>query len=177
LRKYMILVMVLLCSVILVSGCTSSNNQSNETKTYAQNNISFSYPGGWEIANTTSPNAVVAVADPTTVQSGVPTTLVLIQKSNVTEGSNFESVYAANYASFFNNTEYQQVSEGNITVNGVNALENIYKTNGTGDQRQYRAVWFDSNGNIYVVLCIAKVTDFEKQQPNFNLVVNSFKAQ
>ena len=139
----MILVMVLLCSVILVSGCISNNNQNNETKTYAQNNISFSYPGGWEIANTTSPNAIVAVADPTTVQSGTPTTLVLIQKSNVTEGSNLESVYAANYASFFNNTEYQQVSEGNITVNGVNALENIYKTNGTGDQRQYRAVWFE----------------------------------
>lgn len=167
----------MLCSVILVSGCISNNNQNNETKIYAQNNISFSYPGGWEIANTTSPNAIVAVADPTTVQSGTPTTLVLIQKSNVTDENNLESVYAANYASFFNNTEYQQVSEGNITVNGVNALENIYKTNGSGDQRQYRAVWFSSNGNIYVVLCIAKVADFEKQQPNFNLVVNSFNAQ
>ena len=54
------------------------------------------------------------------------------------------------------------------------ALENIYKSN-TGDQKEYRAVWFNINGNIYVVLFSAKSTDFQAQQDNFNLVINSFK--
>ncbi len=168
--------MVLLCSVVLASGCVT-DNQNNKTKTYAQNNITFTYPGSWDIANTTSPNAVVAVADPTTVQTGTPSTLVVIQKSPVAKGSNFKNVYDTNYASFFNNTGYQQVSEGNITINGVNAFENIYKTNQTGVQKQYRAVWFNLNGNIYVILCSAVATDFEKEQTNFNMIVNSFKAQ
>ncbi len=44
-----------------------------------------------------------------------------------------------------------------------------------GDQKEYRAVWFNENGNIYVVLCSAKSTDFQAQQDNFNLVINSFK--
>ena len=169
--------MVLLCSVVVASGCVSDNKQTNETKTYSQNNISFDYPGGWEIANTTSPNAIVAVADPQTVQNGTPTTLVVIQKPDVTQGSDLNNVYDANYATFFNKTDYQRVSEGNITVSGSNALENIYKTNVSGDQRQYRAVWLSSNNNIYVILCVAKQSDFEAQQANFNLIVNSFKSQ
>jgi hypothetical protein len=176
LRKYIIVVMVLLCSVVFASGCVSDNKQNNVTKNYSQNNISFSYPGGWEIANTTAPNSLVAVADPNTVQNGSPSTLVLIQKPAVAKGTNVSTLYAANYASFFNNT-YQQVSEGNVTVNGVNALENVYKTNTTGDQRQFQVEWLSENGTIYVILCIANTSDFKNQQSNFNLILDSFKAQ
>jgi hypothetical protein len=169
--------MVLLCSVVFISGCVSDNKNSNETQTYSQNNISFTYPGTWEIATATASDSIVAVGDPSTVQSGSPTTLVLIQKANATKGSNITSVYDSNYANFFNNTGYQRVSEGNITVNGATALENIYKTNSTGNQRQYRAVWLYENNTIYVILCIANTNDFQNQQTNFNLIINSFKAQ
>lgn len=175
--KFIVMVILLLCSVVLVSGCVSDNKKTNETKTYSQNNISFTYPGGWEIANTTSQNAVVAVADPTTVQSGSPTTLVLIQKPAVSKGTDINSVYNSNYATFFNKTGFVRISEGNITVNNVTALENVYKTNGTGVSKQYRAVWLDENGSIYVILCIANQSDFENQQDNFNLIINSFKVQ
>ncbi len=74
-------------------------------------------------------------------------------------------------------SDYQRVSEGNITVNGVNALENIYKTNTTVEPTQYRAVWLNEGDNIYVILCIAKVSDFDGQQANFNLILNTFKSQ
>lgn len=166
----------MLCSVVLVSGCVTDNKQNNETQTYSQNNISFNYPGGWATANPTAPNSIAAVADPNSVQSGSPTTVVLIQKPNATAGSNLSDVYASNYATFFNNTEYQRVSEGNITVNGANALENVYTTNST-NPKQYRAVWLDENGTIYVILCIANQSDYKDQQANFNLIINSFKVQ
>jgi len=171
----MILVMVLLCSIVFASGCISENKHSNTTKTYSQNNISFDYPGSWEIANTTSPNSVVAVADPSTVQNGNPTTFVLIQKPAVAKGTSIDTLYAANYASFFNNT-YELVSEGNVTVNGVNALENIYKTNTTGIQKEYQAEWLSENGTAYVILCVSNVNDFKNQQSNFNLILDTFKA-
>ncbi len=167
--------MVLLCSVVFASGCISEPKHSNTTKTYSQNNISFNYPGSWEIANTTSPNAVVAVADPSTVQNGVPTTFVLIQKPAVAKGTNITTLYTANYASFFNNT-YQLISEGNVTINNVNALENIYKTNKTGDKKTYQAEWLSENGTAYVILCVANSPDFENQQSNFNLILDSFTS-
>ena len=177
LRKYIILVIFLVFSVVLASGCVSNNNQSSINKTYSQNNISFKYPGSWEIVNATSPNAVVAVADPKTLENGSPTTLVVIQKPIVATGSDINTIYSSNYAQFFNNSDYQRVSEGNITVNGVNALENIYKTNTTVSPIQYQALWLNENGNIYVILCIAKVSDFEGQQANFNLILDTFKSQ
>lgn len=172
----MVLVIFLACSVVLASGCVS-DNKSNTTKTYAQNNISFTYPGSWEIVNATSPNAVVAVADPNSVQNGTPTTLVVIQKPDVPAGSDINTVYTSNYATFFNNTNYQRISDGNITVNGVNARENIYETNTTVTPIQYSAVWLNESGSIYVILSAAQVTDFENQTSNFNLILNSFKVQ
>lgn len=172
----MVLVILLACSVVLASGCVS-DNKSNTTKTYAQNNISFTYPGSWEIVNATSPNAVAAVADPNSVQNGTPTTLVVIQKPDVAAGSDINTIYTSNYATFFNNTNYQKISDGNITVNGVNARENIYETNTTVNPIQYSAVWLNESGSIYVILSAVQVTDFENQTSNFNLILNSFKVQ
>lgn len=160
----------------MISGCVTDNKKNNETQTYSQNNVSFNYPGEWANATPTAPNAIAAVADPNSVQSGIPSTVVIIQKPNATAGSNISAVYASNYATFFNNTGYQQVSEGNITVNGNDALENIYKSNST-NPKQYRAVWLNENGTIYVILCIANENDFKNEQDNFNLIINSFKVQ
>ncbi|HTX61064.1 MAG TPA: hypothetical protein VMC48_02040, partial [Methanobacterium sp.] len=77
-------VITLLVMVVLTSGCLNNDN-SNQTKTYSGNGVSFTYNGTWEIANTTSPNAVVAVGDPKTVDvQKNPYTFVLIQKPNGT---------------------------------------------------------------------------------------------
>jgi len=168
---------LILCFVVLVSGCVSEGKNTNSTEIYSQNNISFTYPSTWEITNTTSQDAVVALADPTTVHSGNPTTSVVIQKPAVAANSNLTSVYDSNYDSFFNNTNVKRISEGNITINGNNALENIYESNATGVQLEYQAVWVDYNGTIYVILGSALPTDYKNQQTNFYQIMNSFKGQ
>ena len=173
----MVLVIFLVCSAVFASGCVSNNKQTNTTKTYAQNNISFTYPGSWEIVNATSPNAVVAVADPNSIQNGTPTTLVVIQKPDVPANSDINTIYTSNYAALFNNTNYQRISDGNITVNGVSALQNVYETNTTVNPTQYSAVWLNESGSIYVILSAAQASDFDNQTSNFNLILNSFKSQ
>ncbi|AEG19135.1 PsbP-related protein [Methanobacterium paludis] len=177
-KKYPFLVLALLIVVVSASGCVSNQNQTNVTS-YSQNNVSFNYPSSWQTANATSPNAVAAVADPNTVDSStkVPTTLVVIQKSNASTGSSLQTIYNSNYATFFNNTSYQRVSEGNITVSGSNALENVYTTNSsTGAQLEMKAVWISQNNNIYVILCSSLASDFQNQQSNFDTIIDSFKA-
>lgn len=175
-KKYPLLIIALLVSIVAVSGCVSNQNQTNETS-YSQNGVTFNYPSSWQVANTTSPNAVVAVADPTTVNNqSSPTTLVVIQKSNTT-GSDLQTVYSTNYANFFNNTGNQRVSEGNITVGEAQAIENVYTTNESGVQKEMRAVWLTRNNQVYVILCSALQSDFNKEQSNFDMVINSFKVQ
>lgn len=171
-RKPIILVIVLLCFVVLVSGCIS-DKKSTEPKTYTKNNITFDYPGTWQIVNVTSPNAIVAIADPNTAQNGSPTTLVVVQKPDVPKGSRIDDVYATNYKSFFNKTGYTELEEGNMTIDGNVILENIYKSD--NDQKQYRASWYAENGNIYVILCCAKISDFQDQRDKFDFIIKSFK--
>ncbi len=176
-RKYLLLIFTIL-AVLMASGCIT-NDKSNATNTYAQNNVTFTYPGSWAVANTTSPDAVAAVADPKSVipKTDSPTTLVVIQKSPLPKGSNLRKAYDDNYANFFNNTGYQKVSEANITTDKLKAFENVYTSSSGGVEKQFRVVWLQNNLNIYIILCSAKKEDFESQQTNFDLIINSFRAQ
>jgi hypothetical protein len=175
-RRYLILMFALL-AVVMASGCVT--DQGNETKTFTQNNITFQYPYSWAVVQTTSPDAVAAVADPSSVLSGTnsPTTQVVIQKPNITAGTNLTEAYDDNYANFFNNTGNQKISEANITTDKLTALENIYTSSSSGIEKQYRAVWLEKNSTIYVILCSSRKSDFESLQSKFDIIVNSFQAQ
>jgi hypothetical protein len=178
-NRYPVLVVILLFLVVIASGCIDNEKNNNQTKTYAKNGISFVYNGTWQIANTTSPNAVVAVGDPQSVNpvTSSPNIFVLIQKSNSTAGTDIWVAYQNNYRSFFNSTGKQRVSEANITINNVKAYENVYTEDVNGTQKKVRAVWLAPKGTIYVIFCSAPVAEFEKQQKNFDLIINSFKVQ
>ena len=177
-NKYPIIIVTLLLLVVMASGCVTNSSQQNQTKTYAQNGITFTYNGTWEIANTTAPGTLAAVGDPNTVNPTTqsPNTFVIIQKPSVATGTDLQTAYNQNYATFFNNTGNQRVSEGSVTVNNVNAFENVYTTSSGGVQKQMRAVWIPFNGNIYVILCGAIPSDYNNQQKNFDLIINSFKG-
>jgi PsbP-like protein len=162
--------------VITVSGCVTEQ-KNNQTNKYSQNGVSFDYPQNWTVANVTSPYAVAAVADPTTVQNGRPTTAVIIQKPPFIKGANLKLAYENNYANFFNQTGYKKVSEANITSNGTKIYENIYTINTAGLEKQYRVAWLSKKRKIYVILCSALKEDFDQEQANFDLVINSFQAQ
>jgi hypothetical protein len=162
--------------VVSVMGCVT-DQKNNQTNKYSQNNISFDYPQNWRVANVTSSYAVVAVADPTTVQNGRPTTLVIIQKPPLTRGTNLRLAYENNYANFFNNTSFQKVSEANITLNNSKIYENVYKINTAGLEKEYRVAWLSKNREVYVILCSALKEDFDREQSNFDLIIKSFQAQ
>jgi predicted Zn-dependent protease len=162
--------------VVTVSGCVT-DQKNNQTNKYSQNGVSFDYPQNWRVVNVTSSNAVAAVADPTTVQNGRPTTAVIIQKPPLTTGANLQLAYERNYANFFNQTGYQKVSEANITSNNTKIYENVYTINTAGLEKQYRVAWLSKKRKIYVILCSALKEDFNREQSNFNLVINSFQAQ
>lgn len=175
-RRYLLLMFALL-AVMMASGCIT--DQGNETKTFTQNNITFQYPAAWVVVQTTSPDAVAAVADPSSVISGTnsPATQVVIQTPNVTSSTNLTEAYNDNYANFFNSTGNQKVSEANITTDKLTALENIYTSSSSGIEKQYRAVWLEKNSTIYVILCSAKKADFESLQSKFDIIINSFQSQ
>jgi hypothetical protein len=44
-------------------------------------------------------------------------------------------------------------------------------------QMQMRAVWITQKGVIYVIIYRTIPANYEKEQKNFDLVINSFKVQ
>jgi len=180
LKKYPLIILTILLLSVLSSGCIFDNgNKTNQTKNYTQNGISFDYPGQWGIANTTVNNTIVAVADPASIDpnTGFATTVAVIQKLTLPSGSNMADIYNRNYEALFNNSSHQRISEGNITLDSLKAFENVYTLNENGIQKQQRALWIENNHTIYVILCSAKVTDFNNEKQNFDMIIYSFKIQ
>lgn len=177
--KRYIIAIAFVSLIIFISGCTGDSNKTNETKTYSQNNISFEYPASWSIATNRAPNATVSVADPKSLdsQTGYANTVFTIQKIAIPSGSNLNSVYNENYEVMFNNTSYQRIFEGNTTVNGENLYENRYYVIENGVQKEQRALWLQRDRNIYVILMSALATDFEKEKPLFDIILNSLRIQ
>jgi hypothetical protein len=174
-RKYAIFVMAILALVVLASGCTSQGNN-----TYNSSGISFNYSSNWqELPNIKTPNAIVAVGDPNSVNSSTNNvnTLVIIQKVAMPQGTTLKQTYDDIYAQYAKDSSYRAISEKTVTVNGLTAYENIHRINVSGVQKEEKAVWFGKNGNIYVILCGALPSDFDSQRANFDMVINSFKIQ
>jgi hypothetical protein len=162
--------------VVMVSGCVTNEAKNNESNNYTQNGVFFQYPHSWDIATVGSPNGVAAVGDPNTVINGNPTTSVIIQTVNNTNYYNLQTAYIQNYVKFFNNTGNNKVSEGNFILNGTQAYETVYTSSESGVLKKYRAVWIQKGSTIYVILSSAKVEDYDGQQANFDLVINSFNT-
>ena len=174
-KKYAVLLMAVLAVVVFSSGCI---NQGNNT--YNFNGISFNYSGSWqEISNIKTQDALTGVGDPGSVDK--PTnnvnTLVLIQKVPLPSGSTLKQFYDDTYAEYAHDSTFQTISNKTIKVNGLAGYENIHKIMVNGALKEERVIWLEKNGNAYVILCGALIGDFDGQQPNFNIVINSFKIQ
>lgn len=181
-KKYL-LILILLSAIVSASGCTDGGNQTenttvNQTNTYSGEDFAVSYPKDWEQLASKAPNSIVAFGDPNSADSnGNVQVNVVIQKVVKPNGTTLQQYYNSTYAQFASqNLSYQPISEGNITVNGIKAIENIYKIN-SGVPKQQRAIWMEKNNLpiIYIILCSAPVSDYQAQQENFDMIVNSFK--
>jgi len=174
-RNLPIILMATLFMVVLVSGCITNDEKANQSNNYTKGGVFFQYPHSWGLAKVNSTGGVAAVGDPQTVVNGKPTTSVVIQKYNNTNYYNLQTAYEQNYAKFFNNTGKTKVSVGNFTLNNAKAYETVYTSSESGIKKKYRAVWLQKGGNIYVILCSAKVEDYDAQKANFDLVINTFR--
>ncbi|MGF7117102.1 PsbP-related protein [Methanobacterium oryzae] len=181
-KKYL-LILILLSAVVTASGCTDGGNQTenttlNQTNTYSGDDFTVNYPQDWEQLSSKAQNSVVAFGDPNSADgNGNVQINVVIQKVVKPNGTTLQQYFNATYTQFASqNLGYQPISEGNITVNGVTALENVYKIN-SGTAKQQRAVWIEKKNLpvVYIILCSAPVSDYNAQQQNFDMIVNSFK--
>ena len=185
-KKYALFVIAILALVVFASGCTNSGNQTSTqptvaTKAFSGSGVSFSYPENWQqLQQISSPNAIVAFGDPSSVDNstGNVNTLVVVQKVALPSGSTLKQVYDSTYAQFAaKDSSFKTISDTTTTVDGTTAYVNTHTVNVSGVQKEEKAVWLEKNGSIYVILCGSLPNVFDSQQANFDAIINTFKVQ
>lgn len=165
----------------------STNDSSNSTQsiaynTYADNGITFNYPADWKpISNLNSPSRwgygdpVTAFYDPSRGDEGDMNTYFYI-KLNPRSYSSLDEMLSY-YRSDITKIGQTEVSERNITVNGMKAVELIKTWQNDGMKYLALTVHIEAvPGSVYYRIgCVVPASKYNETLPEFELVVNSFK--
>ena len=197
-KSYFSIIVALILIVALIAVFTGvfyphhSGNQTNTSNnnttyipnnTYSANGLTFNYPADWkQISNLDSPSRwgygdpIVAYYQP--IGNGSEDyieTYFYIKQRNV--GSLDEML--SDYRSDITAIGQTEVSERNITVNGMRAVE-LIKTWRNGDT-QYMALTVHieavPGSKYYRIGCVVPASEYNATLPKFEMVVNSFKPQ
>jgi len=179
--------------VLIVGGMIFHNNSNNSSvspgntvtsipnSTYTGNGVTFVYPAGWKQINDLYspsrwgyPNPFVAYYEPLgNGNASYIETYFYIKKRDVGSLDEMLRIYRSNIASI----GQTEVSEQNITINGMKAVE-LIKTWRTGDI-QYRAMTVHieavPGSKYYRIGCVVPDSRYNQTLPQFKMVANSFK--
>ena len=173
-KKYLFVVIAIVALVVAASGCTSQNgNNTTATKTYSNNNISFSYPANWDVIseNSSENGTVVAIGDAD------------IQKNNTVKGNGVTIIKLPNTAN--NTADLNTLKTQFSTLNGTNSTTTIAgvtanvttistKINNASAQIQF--IDFQKNNYIYLIEYATISSDFQTQSGLFDIVTKSFNV-
>ncbi len=163
---------------------TSNNNTTPiANNTYSANGLTFNYPADWkQITNLDSPSRwgygdpIVAYYQPIG-NSGEDyiETYFYIKQRNVGSLDEMLSDYRSDIAAI----GQTEISERNITVNGMNAVE--LKKTWTNGNIPYEALTVHieaiPGSKYYRIGCVVPASEYNATIPKFEMVVNSFKPQ
>lgn len=167
-KKYISILVVLLV-VIVVSGCTSSPQTSNQTKTYNANGISFQYPADWnDNAKTTPTNAL---NESTLADLGNNENRVVVNKLDIPPSINVTLEWLAQSHSSYYIERNMTISNKTITIDGVNAIQ-IDATSKNG-KNHGSSIILKKNNTIYYIT----IGTPENNQQARDMILNSFKIQ
>ncbi|MEL7671467.1 DUF4013 domain-containing protein [Methanobacterium sp.] len=173
--KYIGLVVGLLVLVVLAHNFVNFNDNSMDMsiKTYSGNGISFNYSADWRLFQDTTTDTTSSIA---------------VFKYDVTNGPGLRLYIMPTNEStqdVINNWRNFIVSNGTIISNGTLKIDGniayqvtgIADINGSNKNMRYEGISFVKNGKMYSFLLQAPDSDFDKEEQNFNIILNSFKAQ
>ncbi|MBM4242168.1 MAG: hypothetical protein FJ150_11010 [Euryarchaeota archaeon] len=194
-NKYVIpiaIVIVVFLALGLVFGPSMMNQiTGNGTKTYDNSSlgVSFDYPGNWEIStierdfhdNDTKyvylgdPNDRINLTDEEkrSVCRQLYATGVSVNKEQSSADWSYEDemAVAAEVRASYSEDGYQ-VSQKNITIDGIPAHEQRYSDN----ESVQIDVDFEKNGYLYSINFIGRIND-KNWESHYNMIINSFKIK
>lgn len=150
--------------IIAASGCIT--NGESQTKHYSNGEISFDYPGTWNMANGTGKSEIVSFSD-----SGKSFN-VTVSKIPIPPGYSLKDNFQLNSAE---DNKFKLVSKKNYTINRMDAYEYYYKLNSTEEQNR-KEIWFQKNNQLYSIVYTGSSAALDIKSDS-GLMINSINSR
>jgi len=150
--------------VILATGCTYKGH-------YEGSRVSFDYPIGWKCNKPTDlPGALIIVSAP----SNKAMVIIGQEKAN----GSLEDRYLEHVQKLQEELSkycYEKISNRTLTVDSSKAYELVYKLgcDQTQTRQQIRMIILQKGDYFYIIECEATPEDFNKENRNFDTIINS----
>lgn len=172
--KGSIVLFMLLLVFVGVAGVSADDNSNDVTVlSISGDGVSFDYPSTWQNSRAISNYSVMAISKADSVDAmGVAEVTINLEKKPLEK--DFYTFLNDTYDAMDRDTSFELVSSGGLVVDNRQAFEYIYTSlDDTGTQKQHKAVWFEKNGQAYVLLYSAPLDQFESNLYVFDYILSS----
>ena len=151
-----------------------ANLNNMHVKTYSGSGISFNYPGSWQRETDHSYEHEETGSIRIKIDKNDSVDMRFRVEIDLDTGySNQELLNRERNMSHV--SDGYEISNSTLTVDGNTAYE--YTMMSVNKLQKTKVVCFAKNGNTYYISFEAPNKDFDKEKPNFNLMLNSFEVQ
>lgn len=179
-KYYIGLVLAVSIIVILFLGYMTTNLFGSVTKvdmvgnTYSGDGVSFNIPTNWE---------VYKVVDGTNTNINIVknnsnrTQITVVISPNPKDVSN-EDLINEDQNPGNGDGNWEKISNSTTSINGITAYENTYRVTNSSmfnEPTTEEDIAFIKNGYSYTLIFLAPINEFNNEQTNFNITLNSFQ--
>lgn len=168
----MVLVMLVSCFVVLISGCT----EEEVSKHYEADGISFNYSESWVKAdvaypgnNTTQSKLLINLADPNDPETGF-----CVEKHPLMGGNDLESNFEIVLKSY-KNSGNNIISQNKSSIAGEDAYEILFTADSGNTHVKQKEYWCKHNNFLYTIAFFLTPENFNESQEAYNIIIKSFK--
>lgn len=180
-----LLVIIAVFGYIVINDIQFDNNKSQNTNsnsnesvtmlTMSKGGVTVNYPSNWILSQATSNNSIIAISKESSIDNlEVGQVNINVEKKGFT--GDFNSFVNKSYTNIHADSGFNIVSSGEVDLNGEKVLQYIYTSTGNnGIAKQHKALWFERNGEAYVIMYSAPIDKYEANLPAADYIMRNIK--
>lgn len=180
-----LLVIIAIFGYIVINDIQFDNNKSQNTNsnsnesvtmlTISKGGVTVNYPSNWILSQATSNNSIIAISKESSIDNlEVGQVNINVEKKGFT--GDFNSFVNKSYTNIHADSGFNIVSSGEVDLHGEKVLQYIYTSTGNnGIVKQHKALWFERNGEAYVIMYSAPIDKYEANLPAADYIISNIK--
>ena len=169
-------IITLVLVLFLISAVSADNNTDDggTVQTLSKGGLTINYPSDWGYSKSSSNYSIMSISKLNSIDSsGVGQVNINFEKKPL--DTDFNSFVNTTYKSMESDKSFSLVSSGQAVIGDRQALEYTYISKVGNVEREHKAVWFEKNGQAYVLLYSAPLDQFDSNQYVFDYILQDIQ--